>query len=700
MKALIDWLDSRTGVRDLVHEALYERIPGGSRWRYVWGSTLVFAFVTQVITGVFLWMCYSPSAQTAWESVYFIQYQMSGGWLLRGLHHFMAQAMVVLMALHLMQVVIDGAYRAPREVNFWLGLILMQIVLGLSLTGYLLPWDQKGYWATRVATNLLSIVPLVGPQLQQLVVGGADYGHLTLTRFFALHAGVLPGLLVLFLVIHVALFRRHGICTKKPERCPETSFWPDQVLKDTVACLAVLIVVLLLVVHPLNLFMSSSGAEHVVSPLGAELGAPADPSNQYAAARPEWYFLFLFQFLKLFEGWGEQGELLGAIVIPGAVMLALFLMPLIGRWNLGHRFNIGLLFILLAGIGWLTAAAVNEDYRAKWTRDTFAEVSQVVAEVGTDPEKIASHFGNDSEKIQQFTTQLAAYEKYNKSRDYLQAVEGAERESERIVTLASSPERIPPTGAITLLRDDPKTQGPRLFALNCASCHTFTPAASGAEEPAPAKRSTAADLAGFASRPWIAGLLNPEKIAGPEYFGNTAHREGEMAGFVKETLAGWPADEVQNVVMALSAEAQLKSQAVADQQDAARIEAGRKLIADGDRCASCHKFHEAGELGSAPDLTGYGSREWLTGMIDDPRHKRFYREANDRMPAFAEFPSDPEKNMLSARTIALVVDWLRGEWYEPAAEKPSEAQAPAAEKPAAEQPAAAAPAEAAPAAAK
>jgi ubiquinol-cytochrome c reductase cytochrome b subunit len=173
-----------------------------------------------------------------------------------------------------------------------------------------------------------------------------------------------------------------------------------------------------------------------------------------------------------------------------------------------------------------------------------------------------------------------------------------------------------------------------------------------------------------------------------------------MAGFVKETLAGWPADEVQNVVMALSAEAQLKSQAVADQQDAARIEAGRKLIADGDRCASCHKFHEAGELGSAPDLTGYGSREWLTGMIDDPRHKRFYREANDRMPAFAEFPSDPEKNMLSARTIALVVDWLRGEWYEPAAEKPSEAQAPAAEKPAAEQPAAAAPAEAAPAAAK
>ena len=96
----------------------------------------------------FLWMAYSPSTQTAWESVYYIQHEMHGGWLLRGIHHFMAQAMVVLLALHLMQVVIDGAYRAPREVNFWLGLVLMQIVLGLALTGYLLPWDQKGYWAT------------------------------------------------------------------------------------------------------------------------------------------------------------------------------------------------------------------------------------------------------------------------------------------------------------------------------------------------------------------------------------------------------------------------------------------------------------------------------------------------------------------------------------------------------------------------
>ena len=247
--SLSNWLDHRTGYRAFIREALYKRIPGGARWRCVWGSTLVFAFFTQVVTGIFLWMMYSPSAQTAWESVYYIQYETQGGWLLRGVHHFMSQAMVVLLAVHLIQVVIDGACRAPREVNFWLGLVLMLIVLALSLTGYLLPWDQKGFWATQVATNLISIVPKVGQDLQQLVVGGPNYGHHTLTRFFALHAGVLPALLVIFLVLHVALFRRHGITHKVPCKQRECYFWPDQVYRDAVACLAVLAIVLLLAIH-------------------------------------------------------------------------------------------------------------------------------------------------------------------------------------------------------------------------------------------------------------------------------------------------------------------------------------------------------------------------------------------------------------------------------------------------------------------
>jgi ubiquinol-cytochrome c reductase cytochrome b subunit len=154
MKSLLDWLDQRTGYRRLLHEALNENVPGGARWRYVWGSTLTFAFFMQVITGVALWMAYNPSNQTAWESVYYIQHEMWGGWLLRGIHHYTAQFMTLLLVLHLMQVVIDGAYKAPREVNFWTGIALLLLVMGLSLTGYLLPWDQKGFWATKVATSI------------------------------------------------------------------------------------------------------------------------------------------------------------------------------------------------------------------------------------------------------------------------------------------------------------------------------------------------------------------------------------------------------------------------------------------------------------------------------------------------------------------------------------------------------------------
>ena len=309
---VIDWIDSRTGVKEILHEALYERVPGGARWRYVWGSTLVVAFVTQAITGIFLWMAYSPSTQTAWESVFYIQEVMPGGWFLRGIHHTMASMMVILLAIHFVQVVWDGAYRAPRELNFVLGLVLMLIVLGLSLTGYLLPWDQKGYWATNVGTELASQAPVTGSAIKKLAVGGPSYGHHTLTRFFALHAGVLPGALVAFLALHLALFRRHGLTAKQPQAGPDVLFWPDQVLKDSVAALGVLVAVLAATLYT-----------H-----GAELTAPADPANNYAAARPEWYFLFLFQFLKWFPG---ELEVWGAFVIPGLVVVVLFLMPWIGR---------------------------------------------------------------------------------------------------------------------------------------------------------------------------------------------------------------------------------------------------------------------------------------------------------------------------------------------------------------------------------
>lgn len=589
VQSALAWLDNRTGYKKLLHEGLYENVPGGSRWRYVWGSTLSFTFMVQVITGIFLWMAYSPSSQTAWESTFYIQNQMWGGWLLRGIHHFTAQAMTVLLVFHLMQVLIDGAYKAPREINFWLGLVLLMLVLGLSLTGYLLPWDQKGYWATKVATSIMAITPVIGSELQRVVVGGSDYGHHTLTRFFALHAGVLPGLVIFFIVGHIYLFRKHGLTAKEPKTRPDCAFWPDQVLKDAVACLAVMGAVLFLILKP-RLFGNGE--------LGADLGAPADPSEQYPA-RPEWYFLFLFQFLKLKAFQGER-EIIGAIIIPGIVMAVLFAMPFIGKWKLGHRFNIGFISVILGGAALLTFQSFQEDQHKP---------------------------------------------------EYRVAVAQAERDSQRVRQLARE-KGIPLTGAVSLLHDDPLTQGPKLFAKSCASCHRYD--GHNALGATPKDPQSAADLKGFGSREWIAGLMSPQKIASTNYFGGTKFADGKMVKFVKKDGATFTQEQVKQIADALSAEAQLSSQAEADKEDTALIEQGRAFMAtETARCTECHQFRKKDEDATAPDLTGYASREWLIAIISNPKHERFYGKRNDRMPAFGE------DKILDARSIGLIADWLR-----------------------------------------
>jgi ubiquinol-cytochrome c reductase cytochrome b subunit len=595
MKAFLNWLDHRTGCKQFLHEALYEKVPGGARWRYVWGSTLTFALVVQFITGIFLWLAYSPSSQTAWASVYYIQHEMVGGWLLRGIHHFTAQAMNILLVLHLMQVVVDGAYKAPREVNFWFGFFLLLLVLGLSLTGYLLPWDQKGYWATKVATNIMAITPFIGPALQKLVIGGPDYGHHTLTRFFALHAGVLPGLIMVLLVAHVYLFRRHGLTVKEPRKGPDTYFWPDQVLKDAVACLAVIAAVLFLVLRPRLMGMEG----------GAHLGPPADPSENFSAARPEWYFLFLFQLLKYFPG---GSEIWGAIVIPSLVMLVLLLMPFFGRWKLGHRFNVGFMFALLMGVALLTWLAVRDDR------------------------------GNPG---------------------YVVAVKNADRDAERVRVLAAA-HGIPPTGAADLLREDVFTQGPRLFARNCASCHRYDghDGLGNLVKDAP----SAADLKGFATRAWVAGFLDPQKIASSNYFGGTKFTGGRMVKYVQKEVAKFTPEQKQQlekVIAALSAEAALPVQRDLEAKDQSQIAQGRELLKGDVNCVECHRFHNEDEDATGPDLTGYGSRKWLMDFISNPAHERFYGKRNDRMPKFGE------EKMLDERAISLIADWLRGEWDEP-----------------------------------
>ena len=307
-----EWLDERTAYRALLSHALDEDIAGGPRFIYVFGSALLVIFSVQVVTGLLLMATYTPALSGAWSSVFYLQHRVVGGWFVRGLHSYGAQSMVVVLGLHLLQVAVYGAYKKPREVTWWFGLGLLGVVQGLALTGYLLPWDQKGYWATKVATNIAGTVPVLGPTIQTLIVGGPDYGQATLTRFYVLHVGVLPATLVLLVTMHVALFRKHG--ATPPHNADLTKhgkFFPEQLALDVLFAVLVLLVIAILT--------SSTG--------GAHLDAPADPSADYPP-RPEWYFLFLFQLLKYLPG---SLELVGTIILPGLAGLFLFLLPFLDR---------------------------------------------------------------------------------------------------------------------------------------------------------------------------------------------------------------------------------------------------------------------------------------------------------------------------------------------------------------------------------
>ena len=579
MKAVFDWLDDRSGYRNLLHEVLYEKVPGGARWRYVWGSCLTFAFFTQVVTGTLLWMFYSPSAQTAWESVYFLQYQVWGGWFLRGVHHYMAQAMIVLLVLHLMQVVIDGAYRAPRELNFWFGALMMGVSLALSLTGYLLPWDQKGYWATAVATNLMAEVPLIGPAIQKIVVGGVEYGHHTLTRFFALHAGVLPAMLIGLVVVHIYLFRKHGIHVKEPRPKKDSYFWPDQILKDAIACMAVLLAVVGLTIY----FK------------GAPLGPPADPANEFPA-RPEWYFLFLFQLLKYVPAFW------GAVIIPAFLALWILLQPFIGSSRPGHQLNVGFWWTLIAGSVALTLLAFSED-RANIRHGA--------------------------------------------------ALEEANWQADRVFSIVEH-QGIPPAGAVTLLREDRENRGRILFAAHCASCHRYN-GHDGRGYPVDDAQS-APELAGFASQEWIEKLLVHHLYISEEYFGGTAFKDGTMA---KKVLAKYTPEEsalLPDIARLLSDIAELPYQDPLSEDERDELLAlfynDEEDFQDGLACIDCHDIDSEGD-GYAPDLTGYGSDEWTVAFIKNPEDERFYGDENDRMPCYGR----DEK--LTAEEIQIISDWIR-----------------------------------------
>lgn len=554
------WINDRTGIDALLDMAMSEPVQGGAKWSYVFGSSLLFVFSLQAITGIFLSAYYSSSATDAWGSVYFIQEKATFGWFIRGMHSIGSSAMVVLCGMHLFQVFIFGAYKRPRELNWITGLTMLFVVLGFALTGYLLPWDQKGFWATRVATSIMGTSPVIGKYLQTLIQGGSDYGNFTLTRFSTIHMMLLPGALGTFAIIHIYLFRKNGITahwkTGKEELKARTEpFWPGQVFKDIIFALLVFVIMAVIVIW-----------KH-----GAELEAPADPSSNYLA-RPEWYFRSLFELLKYFEG---DLEIVGTIVLPTIGAMMMFILPFLDFKEsraLSDRkpFAAGLFFGICILIT-LTTMSYVSDY--------------------SDP-------------------LIARQQKYS------------EEEAVKIKALAAK--GIPPAGGLAVLENDPVYAGGKLFADKCNVCHKL--GGIGGDK--------APDLTNYNSREWLFGFMkNPDD---PKYFGNTGIKIMEPVDL--------PDEEIYDIVEFLLAETGKDIEL-----DKESVKRGKYLVVEDQLCLYCHSYDGKGQK-LAPNLTGYGSDNWLKEFIGNPADLKFYGKQN-KMPEF--------KDKLTETQIKNVVAFLQ-----------------------------------------
>ncbi len=337
------WLDNRTGIQTAVRQFLYEQIPASSGWHQVFGSVAVFLFLTQAFTGALLAFNYAPTPGDAYNSLRYILTEITGGRLIRGLHHWGASMMIVVVVLHMVQVFLYGAYKKPREATWIVGVVLLLTTLAYGLTGYLLPWDNRAYWGTVVTTHIADQAPVIGPYLTRFLGGGGAVGVVTFARFYGLHVLLLPPATLILIAVHVYLVRKHGVAPAPgDELLPKQQFYPRQVFIDTVAifvAFAVLFTMAVVVRVPLEQL--------------------ADPTDATYVPRPEWYFLFLFQTLKLFPG---PMEIVGSVVLPGLAVLALILVPFMDRGQMVKltRRTVAIGCVLLAAIGWaaLTAKAV------------------------------------------------------------------------------------------------------------------------------------------------------------------------------------------------------------------------------------------------------------------------------------------------------------------------------------------------------
>jgi quinol-cytochrome oxidoreductase complex cytochrome b subunit len=308
----------RIGWERYLRPFLFKELPSGTSWWATLGSLCMLLFVLMVVTGIFLAMYYNPSPDKAYQSVDYIMKDVPLGSILRGLHHWGAGAMVLVVFIHLLSTFFSGSYQAPRELTWVVGVCLFLVTLGLGFTGYLLPWDMKAYWATVVSSNIPRDIPWIGGFITRIILGGETMSGLTLTRFYAIHTMLLPALLAGLAAIHIYLVRLHGLAevhkkesSEEEAPRPQYRFFPEHLCRSAVVFCAVLLVLIVLSV------VGSIPREQI-----------AGTVIESYLPRPEWYYMWLFQLLTYFSGvW----ETVGSLAIPIIGVALLFAVPFLGR---------------------------------------------------------------------------------------------------------------------------------------------------------------------------------------------------------------------------------------------------------------------------------------------------------------------------------------------------------------------------------
>ncbi|MBU0505713.1 MAG: cytochrome b N-terminal domain-containing protein [bacterium] len=315
-----DWFDERFQVGDLLAFAAKKEVPDyRSTYIYYFGGVALFLFVVQVLTGFMLLLYYQPGADSAYESVHYIVTQVKFGWLIRALHSWSANLMVLFVFIHMFTVYFSLSFRKPREFTWLTGLGLLGLLMMFGFSGYLLPWNELAYFATRVGTGMAGAVPVIGDFILQVMRGGEEVTGATISRFFGLHVAVLPLVFGGLLAMHLFFIQKQGmsepvIWEQKKMRKRYIKFVPNFMLRDFMMWLIVLDVLILLAVF----FPDGIGVVHW--PLGVKADAFAPPP---AVIKPEWYFIFTFQFLKFLPAHigPLEGELFGLIALNLGGML-------------------------------------------------------------------------------------------------------------------------------------------------------------------------------------------------------------------------------------------------------------------------------------------------------------------------------------------------------------------------------------------